>query len=692
MAIERQGNWLGQMRVDAPHVRMLESAICNDFDVLANIVTGPDSYVVKGLELATWIVGQRADTLALLTAGGTIVHPNASESGSIFTVPESQDPEVLEAVNPNVQGSFTSNSTNYVGIDLVRSADSSTTDLVQFNSATTNIETGIRVPLARTLNYRIIISTSDFSVNSSVLPVAIITTDSTNKVLTVEDSRPLLFSLRSGGSVPNSQNVWGWPGGRSIGDLSISSFKDWMDSIMSRLWELGGGEAWESNTADRNVQTTYNAVFTTTGEPFDTITSAGYVLFKGVKFIFDNSTGHINEIQDQIAPVDLNHLTVDGDCVYVDLDRTQDRTLALANQIVAQKGNLNTLGTSSPPGSRYVLAAKVGAYYYTRGQYLPIGSGYRVATTAILGISKLSATPFTPLAPVVASISGDNFLIGGGGLSRKGTGTTGSIVIGNETEDKGVFLYATGENAVIVFGDQVYSDTNLAAFTVIQRHTGDYDSHVLDLEAAPDGPTVLAHYVDAQGAIGQTNTHYLPNNDLANVAPGVGGVNFMRPSKYWHEDVVAVYDGTVPLVYTVSTAGNGRKVLTSNTQVLLVVDGTSPFTVGDRILFDTDDVDSGLYEVVNIGGAGTAYWILERPVDFNLTSNVSQGIGVKVTAGNTFIGQYYVLSTLDPVVLETDSLVWELTDKLTTDQSCIKWGDGTVTIIAESQPYNTWLS
>ncbi len=38
--ILRQQNWLGQQRVDAPHLRSLESSAAADFDVLAGLIAG----------------------------------------------------------------------------------------------------------------------------------------------------------------------------------------------------------------------------------------------------------------------------------------------------------------------------------------------------------------------------------------------------------------------------------------------------------------------------------------------------------------------------------------------------------------------------------------------------------------------------------------------------------------------------
>jgi hypothetical protein len=466
---------------------------------------------------------------------------------------------------------------------------------------------------------------------------------------------------------------------------------------MSRLFELGGGENWYSGTADRNVQILYKSVFSQTGEPY--YISSGNALWQGVSFLFDNSTGLKNEIQDQTsASLGLTNLTNDGDCIYVDLDRSQNRTVAGSNPIIAQKGNLTTLGTSSPPGSRYVLVVKIGAYYYTRGQYLPVGSLYRVATTSIVGGVELNATPYNPTAPQVATVTNSDILIGSSGISRYNTGTVGAITIGGHSGVDWQIILDGPDNAsnVLVKGYQTYQAGNkLAAFQVDQYgdSTGNKDAHIVDFRSA-DSPSTISSkvYIDAQGAIGQTNTKYLPSNDLKNAAAGVGAVTFMRPSKYWLADVVAVYNAHLAtLVYSVSTSG-GQKRLTSTTNQILVVDTVSP-NAAQRVLFIDStgaSLEQGLWVVTQAGSVSTP-WILDRPIDFKTTKPISSAMAVRVsTGGYSYGGQYFILTTADPIVLESTFLSFGFTDKYTWDQYCIKWGDGSVNVLSESASYNTW--
>ena len=697
MAITRQFNWLGQARVDAPFLRSIESAVTNDFDQVAGVLGGGNPYVVRGFTFATVTVGQAADTLILVTAGSSLINPEASEAGSFFSVPLDRLPEVLNTTNPKVQGSFTPSSSNYVGVDLIRKADPTTTDLVQFNDANSNIETGVRVPLARTLDYRIVINTSDFSLNPTVCPIAVVVTDSSNQVVSLEDARPSIFKLNS---------IWGWPGGRnetvSASAGETHSFKDWMDSVMTRLFELGGGEAWFSNTADRNVQVLYTDVFTSTGEPYDSITYSGNVLWKGVSFLFDNSTGHRNDVADQLTAVSgLTDLTLDGDCIYVDLDRTQDR-LSGVSPLVAQKGNLTTLGTSNPPGSRYVLVAKIGSYFYVKDMYLPIGSLYRVATTSVIGGVKLNATPPDDQSPYVATMTNaTSRVIGAGGISRSGlTGlnSAGDLMIGGVSGDDHNVILQTGGNSysTYVFGYQRFSTGGVPALEVQQYGAvGQYpDARILGLKASLDGSTspITKLYVDAQGAVAQANVTSPPTPPTApEISAGLRSVKFIRPSKYWKEDVVVAYDEPAGVdisdSYTVSTYGGQKRITSRLDSAALVIDGVA-LNNGDRVLFATDDADAGIYVVTDMGSSST-HWILDRAPDFLTTSNVSQGYAVYVVDGDLVGGQNYLLSTLDPIVLETTSLVWTFTDPNITDQSCVKWGDGTVSMIVESSPYTS---
>lgn len=376
MAVIRQQNFLGQERVDVPHLRALEAGVAGDFDVLAGrILAGETPVVVRGFDiLLSGAIGASAELLTIQTAGSLLIHYTATDSGSIFDVPQGTPTEVLNGTNPNVQGSFTANSINYIGVDIIRSVDDSTADTAMFlNDSGT--ETPEIVPMARTLKYIINISPDGFDSHPNLCPLYKVVTDSAGRVASIEDARNLLCRLGTGGTTPNGLASFQWPGGRTEnsfssmapigGDRSIKSIRDLFRAMMSRIWETGGGEYWYSATSDHNVMFISNGSVFGIGRPFEVIASRN-IHWKGLSFVFENSTAVVNEIQDQLTnSAGLTDLA-DGECVYVDLDRSVDRTVAEGNPLVAKKAPLTTLGTGTIPGSRYIFAWRRGNIFYLR--------------------------------------------------------------------------------------------------------------------------------------------------------------------------------------------------------------------------------------------------------------------------------------------------------------------------------------
>ena len=447
--MNRLFNWQGEMRIDTPHLRAQESSIVANFDLLAGgIMAEGAPYVVSGFKLVGTVALQ-AEALQLTTAGGILLHSTASEFGTLFSVPTDRAPEILFN-NARVRGSFTANSVNYIGIDLVRAPDSTTSDLTQFLDLTTNTETPKTIPLGRTLDYVVVISTNNFTATPNICPIAKVTTSASNVVLVIEDARYKFFRLGTGGSAPDIYHAYNWPALRSEplsgssftdGDKGIDSQKSWMDAIMTRLWELGGGEHWYSPTADRNVKMVRTGAAFTNGEYFEWV--AGNLHWQGLSFVFDNSTGYINTVTDQT--IDAGNLTdlLDGECIYVDIDRTTNATLQ------PFKVAYQLLGTPTVPGSRQIIAWRIGASIFTRDGAWPVGSSFNVATPAALGVVKLNVTSPTPLAPVVPIVNAGGVVVGEG-LTRA---TSGVLVIGGP----GGLNTGTAIGDVDAFGNIVYN-------------------------------------------------------------------------------------------------------------------------------------------------------------------------------------------------------------------------------------------
>ncbi len=450
MSVLRQANILGQQRLDVPHIRAVESSIAADFDLLAGtIMAGDKALIVKGFEIISpaTAVGSPATDLQLLVANSVVMHPLASEHGTIFSVAADTAAETLSTTNVNVEGSFTAGQVNYVGLDLRRTADDSTADLVMFMDANTLIETPKSVPLARILAYKIIISTTDFASTPYILPVAKITTNSTNTVTVVEDARPMSFRLGSGGSVPNRYNAFPWVSGRQEntsgavftgGDKGIGSMKDWMDSVMTRLWEVGGGQYWYSPTADREMKMIFGQpVIIATGDNFQWTLGSQTLQWMSLQVSFGNSPVAYNTV------IDGSAILADNQCLYVDVDRT-----ALSN-LTAVVADLTTLGSPTIPGSRFVIAWRRGAYMFIRDRMYEVGRTINVANTVIYGTVRLKYVATNPADPTVLAMQVNgayvNIADGGNSAAFIGTGNgTGSGFFGTGGTSNGPGLYGVG--------------------------------------------------------------------------------------------------------------------------------------------------------------------------------------------------------------------------------------------------------
>lgn len=263
MAILRRGTWLSQVRVDAPMIKSVESAVSNDFDDLfKSLVTGTDQgYVIRGFNISmASAVGGAANNLQVIVDPGALLHINASQSGTVFLVPDGTTPQQLNAaINTSVTGAFVPNSINYVGIDYIRFNDPATSAQQQLWDPTTDQEDSIVAPLASVLNYQFIITTTPWATN--VLPIATVSTDSNNNVTSITDARFMLFRLGTGGATPNPFFQYPWPEGRnenpssssnnsidpfSGGDKAIANLKDFIDAIETSFLEIKGGPYWYS--------------------------------------------------------------------------------------------------------------------------------------------------------------------------------------------------------------------------------------------------------------------------------------------------------------------------------------------------------------------------------------------------------------------------------------------------------------
>lgn len=264
MAIIRRVNQLSEMREECSDLRAIESAASGDFDLLAeSFISGAGNpYIISGftINMASNPIGGASSNLQVVVANGALLHTTASQSGTFFLVPAGTPNVVLNAATTsNVYGSFVPSSLNYVGIDYYRFQDPTTDTQRYIWDPTSQEEDQIIAPAAIVLNYEFVITSSIWAAN--ILPIAIIQTDSSNNVVSITDSRPLLFRLGTGGATPNPFHIYPWPEGTTEnpptttsnsvnpffgGDKGITDLKDWIDAVETILLDIGGGPFWYS--------------------------------------------------------------------------------------------------------------------------------------------------------------------------------------------------------------------------------------------------------------------------------------------------------------------------------------------------------------------------------------------------------------------------------------------------------------
>lgn len=526
------------MRADVPYLRAIESAVTADFDLLAGtIMANRIPAIVSGFNLITSGITQPS-ALQIQVAGSVLMHYYATDAGTIFQVPADRANETLSSTNPKIQGSFLPSQTNYIGVDFSRASDPTTTDAVQFYDTDQGAEVTKTVPLGRTIDYTIIVSASDFDSNSGVCPLAKVILDVNGSITSVQDARNILWRLGTGGSTPDTKNAYAWPAGRNEntssdpflgGDKAIGSMKSWMDAIMTRAWELGGGEYWYSPTADRNVvMVRTGSPFSSNGEYFEW--TGTNLHWQGLAITFSNSTGVYNEIVNQTTDVAGTTDLADGECIYVDLDRTLTRTRAGSTALTAQKTTLALLGTPSVPGSRWILAWRYGSSIFTRDQSYAVGSAFKLATISAAGMVELSATDTgSAVPPRVASIDTVNFMAYAAGLTRGSDffGGAGVITIGGGANDQGILLQTTrSQDEVTVQAHmQYFVSPYTAPLTVVNTYpfTGGMSSDVRSM-----GLRVRGYNQNVPGL--QTRFVVFSNGVLGFASSALGGAPTITPT------------------------------------------------------------------------------------------------------------------------------------------------------------------
>lgn len=409
MAIKRQGRFYSQERLAVSAIRDLEQAVSADFDsVLRDMVAGTSlGFVLKGFKvnIGASTFSQSADNLTLNTLNGALLNTLALESGTLLKVTGSTA-EALNTSNARVSGSFIAGSTNYVSINYVRKASTST-DAVYFYDKNSETEFSKTLPVSTFLDYEIVINTTGFGVN---VPVAIITTSAGNVPTQITDSRNMLFRLGSGGITPDQFYNFPWSGGRTEpgtstttnddiftgADKDIGILKDWMDAIMTSIKEIKGSAYWFSTSGgggsptgfslqtvndDANMSTWHGSGtlyhnISTTGQLISSATFTVQNMVTDAAFVVESFTKAL--AVDEVLFLDLNRFVDISGNVTVAPSGVLPGALVGQNNLVIQASSVGQLAslTSGTPYGDWVKSKNDNPRYFRKiaGFYNSAGS------------------------------------------------------------------------------------------------------------------------------------------------------------------------------------------------------------------------------------------------------------------------------------------------------------------------------
>lgn len=259
MSVKQRFNWLDNMRVDKPHLKSIDDSVIFDFKSLLQGFVSDTPYILRGFDVNNpgAAINGNASNIQVVVDASTIWMPSETD-GSFLRVPAGTTNETLSSANTKVTGSFTAGAINYVSVKFARATDASTNDLVAFWDVDAEVEFTKTVPLGLVLNYQFVINTSGFGTNS---PIAVITTDASNNVLSILNAKNSMFRLGKGGTSPNSSYNWayslptenslllssvGGPNPYAGGDWEIKDWKSWMDAVMTEIKAMKGSAYWYS--------------------------------------------------------------------------------------------------------------------------------------------------------------------------------------------------------------------------------------------------------------------------------------------------------------------------------------------------------------------------------------------------------------------------------------------------------------
>lgn len=351
-------NLLSNMRLDLPDFNNIESFIVEDLNAIMKFLMSGSSKVVGGFRIfqdsATLVDNPTASPIYIKLAGSSVLHTDATGTPFYYVGASSLAAAQVDLVP---------NATNYVEMELTVTTDAA--DTRAFWDPSANNGEGAEftqiVDTARNLTAIFTVNNVGFTGGNKV-PIAEIVM--TGSVITSNKDRMNRFFALQEGQPADPTHDYPWTQGRVqpnpdrildsnayIGaDKSITTFKEWMDAIMTELKLMKGGSYWFSSGSSLVPGINTSDLF------FDT---KGSILTGAGKFIHSDSTPGmltwtsnlmIKSLYGKLAlRINAGNVTLaDEQVAYVQLIRNQD--FQPADTFTFTNGSLTVTATSTIAG------------------------------------------------------------------------------------------------------------------------------------------------------------------------------------------------------------------------------------------------------------------------------------------------------------------------------------------------------
>lgn len=193
-------------------------------------------------------------------------------------------------------------------------------------------------------------------------------------------------------------------------------------------------------------------------------------------------------------------------------------------------------------------------------------------------------------------------------------------------------------------------------------------SYLLELQVngglAGERQRLIAAVLDGNGfrfpAFGE-GTEFNADGNADGYGPALDGilrgVATTRTIADWKESCRLATAAALPANSTSGGPGPGKRLI-GNANGALTVDGVA-VAVGNRILVKNEGTgaNNGIYTVTQTGDGSNPY-ILTRALDFDEDSEVTNGATTSVAAGTANATSIWVLTTLDPIVVDSTVQAW----------------------------------